>query len=252
MTPPRRDLRPWTSPSDLRDDGRAMWHDVERQLRLRARPAPRWWSRWRWGIAPWLWAATAVAAATAGGAVWWHQRPPRSAASVPVAAPRARVAAAPGLADPVHEEPAHEPPIEPSHARSHPARVGRTAARVDEAERAFALAERARIAGDNREAVARFDAVTSRFPHHPLAALAAFEVGRLRLDRLNDPRGALAAFAVAARLAPNSTVIVELEARRVDAWDLAGEREDCERARRRFLARYASSPYARSVEARCR
>ncbi|MBX3224621.1 MAG: FecR domain-containing protein [Labilithrix sp.] len=116
----------------------------------------------------------------------------------------------------------------------------------------LARAEAARAANRPREAAAAFEALRSHYPRDPRAGLAAFELGRLRLDALGDPRGAAAAFADAIRLAPNAPYREDAEARLVEAYDAAGERARCEEAKATFLERHRSSVHRAIVGARCR
>lgn len=111
-------------------------------------------------------------------------------------------------------------------------------------------ADAARLAGHPREAAQAFDAIRTRFRGDPRAGLAAFELGRLRLDTLDDPAGAVAAFEDAVRLAPSAGFREDAEARRVEALDRMHDPR-CPAARQAFLARYPSGLHAASVSARC-
>lgn len=116
----------------------------------------------------------------------------------------------------------------------------------------LARAEAARAANRPRDAAAAFEALRSQYPRDPRAGLAAFELGRLRLDALGDPRGAAAAFADAIKLAPNAPYREDAEARLVEAYDAAGERARCEEAKATFLERHPSSVHRASIGTRCR
>ncbi len=84
-------------------------------------------------------------------------------------------------------------------------------------------AERARLAGNARTAAAALDTLRRRFRSDPRAALAAFELGRLRLDSLGDAPGAVEALNDAVRLFPAGPAPRRRRgARRVEA--LAAER----------------------------
>jgi hypothetical protein len=111
-------------------------------------------------------------------------------------------------------------------------------------------AERARLAGQLRSAAEAFDALRHHFRADSRAALAAFELGRLRLDSLDDAPGAVDALSDAIRLSPTGPLREDAEARRVEA--LAAERStDCSAARDAFLARYPHSAHASGVAGRC-
>ncbi len=109
----------------------------------------------------------------------------------------------------------------------------------------------ARIAGHPREAAAAFDALRHRFRGDPRAGLAAFELGRLRLDSLGDPRGAAEAFSDSLALAPGATFREDAEARLVEALDRAHDAGRCAAARQGYLARFPGGLHAASVAARC-
>jgi len=111
-------------------------------------------------------------------------------------------------------------------------------------------AERARLAGQPRAAGAALDTLRRRFRSDPRAPLAAFELGRLRLDSLGDAHGALEAFDDAIALAPRGPLRQDAEARRVEA--LSVERSPlCAAARDAFLERYAASAHAAVVAVQC-
>jgi transmembrane sensor len=111
-------------------------------------------------------------------------------------------------------------------------------------------ANAARLAGRPRDAAADFDALRKRYRSDPRAGLAAFELGRLRLDALGDPRLAVEAFEDAIALAPESAFREDAEARRVEALDRTHSPR-CSAARSAYLARYPSGLHAAAVGARC-
>jgi len=111
-------------------------------------------------------------------------------------------------------------------------------------------AERARLAGHARTAAEALDTLRRRFRADPRAALAAFELARLRLDSLDDAPGAVDALNDAIGLSPRGPLREDAEARRVEA--LAAERSpECSAARDAFLARYPHSAHAAVVAGRC-
>jgi transmembrane sensor len=110
--------------------------------------------------------------------------------------------------------------------------------------------ERARMAGQTQAAAAAFDALRHRYRSDPRAALAAFELGRLRLDDLKDAAGAVEALDDALGLSPHGPLREDVEARRVEA--LAAERSPlCAGARDVFLTRYPGSAHAAVVAGQC-
>jgi transmembrane sensor len=109
----------------------------------------------------------------------------------------------------------------------------------------------ARLAGHPRDAAAAFDALRRRYRSDARAGLAAFELGRLRLDALGDPSGAAEAFADAIALAPGAIFREDAEARLVEALDRAHAGGRCVAARQSYLARFPHGLHAASVAARC-
>jgi hypothetical protein len=112
------------------------------------------------------------------------------------------------------------------------------------------IAERARLGGQARAAASALDTLRRRFRRDPRAALAAFELGRLRLDSLGDAAGADEAFRDAIALSPQGPLREDAEARRVEA--LAAERSpECVTGRKAFLARYPHSVHTAVVSGTC-
>jgi hypothetical protein len=109
----------------------------------------------------------------------------------------------------------------------------------------------ARLAGHPREAATAFDTLRHRFRSDPRAGLAAFELGRLRLDSLADPGGAAEALTDSITLAPGATFREDAEARLVEALDRAHDSGRCAAARQGYLARFPGGLHAASVAARC-
>jgi transmembrane sensor len=116
----------------------------------------------------------------------------------------------------------------------------------------LARATEARSAGRPRDAAIALDTLRKRHRSDARAGLAAFELGRVRLDALGDPAGAAEAFADAIALAPSAPFREDAEARRIDALDAMPDRARCERARDAYLARFPSGLHARQVTQRCK
>ena len=112
-------------------------------------------------------------------------------------------------------------------------------------------AQRAQRAGHLRDAAASYDRLRRTFRADARAGLAAFELGRLRLDSLGDPRGAAGAFQDAIALSPNAPFREDAEARLVDALDAAGDVPHCASARSAYLADYPRGLHVGNVSARC-
>lgn len=154
-----------------------------------------------------------------------------------------------GAAPPPPPEPsasvASEPEPAPEIDASAPAPVEPSAREL------LARATEARAAGHDREAAAAFDTLRHRYRSDPRAGLAAFELGRIRLDTLRDPAGAAEAFGDAIQLSPHATFAEDAEARRVEALEAAGKTAACEQARDAYAKHYPSGLHARQVAQRC-
>ena len=111
-------------------------------------------------------------------------------------------------------------------------------------------AERLRLAGRPQAAAAALDMLRRHYRHDPRAALAALELGRLRLDTLRDAPGAVEALADAISLAPQGPLREDAEARRVEA--LAAERSpECATARDAFLQHYPHGVHRALIAGQC-
>lgn len=116
----------------------------------------------------------------------------------------------------------------------------------------LARATEARTSGRPRDAAVALDTLRKRHRSDARAGLAAFELGRVRMDALNDPSGAAEAFADAIVLAPSAPFREDAEARRVEALDALPDRARCERVRDAYLGRYPAGLHARQVAQRCK
>jgi len=177
---------------------------------------------------------------------------PESSALPPAAAlaPPSPVAnAAPAAA--VGASPLPNAPVTPL-TQAAPAATPAVGGRRDESARdLFDEAQRARADGRPLDAAHAFDRLRRTFPHDPRAALSAFELGRLRLDALGDPRGAEEALRDAIALGPSSPFREDAEARHVEALRRSGDGAGCLSARAAYLARWPNGTYRRAVEVGC-
>ncbi|MCU0676076.1 MAG: FecR domain-containing protein [Myxococcota bacterium] len=152
--------------------------------------------------------------------------------------------------EPVAEASVDEPPNEaeetPQTKRATRARRVERGEPREEPREAFDAARTARRDGSARDAAELYERFLREFPRDERAGLAAFELGRLRMDSLSDPRGAAYAFTRALELAPRSPFAEDARARLVDAYARAGDDASCERSRARYLALH---PEGRHVEA---
>jgi transmembrane sensor len=117
---------------------------------------------------------------------------------------------------------------------------------------ARALFEQARgqwRAGKMAEAAQTYQTLLATHPRDPRAGLAAFELGRLRMDRLNDMPGAVQALEQAVTLAPGAELREDALARLVAAAAAAHDHGRCARARARYLTEYPNGVHRRTVSA---
>jgi transmembrane sensor len=150
-------------------------------------------------------------------------------------------------------ETAPEPEAEPaetptSAAKRHAATRSAHPAPAD----ARTLFEQARSewrAGHIEEAARTYQALLAAHPRDPRAGLAAFELGRLRMDRLSDMPGAIQALEQAVALAPGAELREDALARLVAAASAAHDRSRCTRARTRYLTDYPAGIHHRTVSA---
>lgn len=124
----------------------------------------------------------------------------------------------------------------------------------DEALTAKDLLERANQArrdGDAAAAASDYRRLIEQFPSDGRAGLAAFELGRLRMDRLGDLPGAVQALKQAVSLAPGSGFREDAMARLVRAYDALGRRDECRRARQQYLAAFPSGVHHGQLQNAC-
>lgn len=119
------------------------------------------------------------------------------------------------------------------------------------AEELFDYANLARRAGRLDDAAELYAKLVETHPNDRRAPLAAFELGRLRMDSLREVRGAIRALERALTLAPQGTFAEDAMARLVLAREALDDRAGCSRARARYLARYPEGVHAQHVAERC-
>ena len=130
-------------------------------------------------------------------------------------------------------------------------RGGRRGPAAPDAKSLLDDAQRAIAQGHTTDAARLFDAIRRDHRRDARAGLAAFELGRLRLDALGDPSGAEEAFRDAIRLAREAGLRDDAEARRVEALEKMGSKPACVRARGAYLAAHPSGVHRSEVAARC-
>ncbi len=160
-------------------------------------------------------------------------------------APPANASAAP--AEPAPGEVAAPAASAPTPAADSSARARASDAR-ELLEQASGLFREGRVA----EAAQAYQALLSTYPRDARAGLAAFELGRLRMDRLNDAAGAVRAFERAVALAPRSSSFREdALARLTSAYAAVGNSSGCQRSRDRYLDEFPNGVRRRTVAAAC-
>jgi tetratricopeptide (TPR) repeat protein len=125
----------------------------------------------------------------------------------------------------------------------------RAAARAREL---FQQANVARRAGQMQEAADAYAELLRKHRRDARAGLSAFELGRIRMDALGDPKGAVSAFNRALGLAPTAGFREDALARIVIAYDAMGQRAACLKAREGYLGKYPQGVHAGSLAARCK
>jgi ferric-dicitrate binding protein FerR (iron transport regulator) len=154
-------------------------------------------------------------------------------------------------ASPLESEPESEAPAPP--AATQPPKRGPAPQkeRPGGASRLFEQADAARLSGQSQRAAAAFDELRQRYPTDARAGYAAFMLGRIRLDTLDDADGAAEAFAFAIAHPADGFFLEDAKARQVEALDRAGRKHECRAARERFLKEHPGALRANSVAQRC-
>lgn len=159
--------------------------------------------------------------------------------------PSAAVSAGPEL--PEAPEASVRAPLEPPAARDRPPVTLDSAS----ARELLDMANASRRDGDVVAAARAYDLLLSKYGSDPRAGLAAFELGRLRMNSLGDLAGAVQAFRRAIALAPGSGFREDAMARLVDAYAGLGRTAECRAARDAYLKSYPRGVHAGSVAEKC-
>jgi hypothetical protein len=115
----------------------------------------------------------------------------------------------------------------------------------------FERANLARRTGRTRDAADAYEELLRRFPDNFRAGLIAFELGRIRMDALNQPRAAVEAFILALRVSPRASFREDALARIVFASDQLGDRGTCTYARQRYLKDFPNGVHSAALTSRC-
>ena len=185
-----------------------------------------------------------IVARVAAGQSWIQNPEPSAVASAPPAVTAAPVVeAVPSDAEPATAE------TKPDAGATAPAASG--LAVVPSARELFEKAGESRRAGDPAAAARAYEELLRLHPSDGRASLSAFELGRLRMDRLADPAGAISALERALALNIGPSFREDALARLVSVYASQGNFAACGRARDRYLASYPSGVHASAVASRC-
>ncbi len=105
--------------------------------------------------------------------------------------------------------------------------------------------------GKVRQAATAYEELLAKHSGDARAGLAAFELGRLKMDRLGDLPGAIQALERAVALAPGSGFREDALARLVTSNARAGNTAGCKRARSRYLQSFPQGVHRQKVAAQC-
>jgi transmembrane sensor len=140
------------------------------------------------------------------------------------------------------------PKIEPQSAATPPVSA---APAGPSARELFEKAGESRRAGDAAAAARGYEELLRLHPTDGRASLSAFELGRLRMDRLGDPVGAITALERAVALNIGPSFREDALARLVSVYASQGSSAACVRARDRYLSSYPAGVHASTVASRC-
>ena len=112
-------------------------------------------------------------------------------------------------------------------------------------------AAEARRTGHPARAARHYEQLLSRYPTDRRAGLAAFELGRIRMDTLHDTVGAVAALRRSLTTGSASAFHEDALARLVRLYDAMDRESACSRTQARYVARYPNGRWIRDVNARC-
>lgn len=112
-------------------------------------------------------------------------------------------------------------------------------------------AEQLRIHGKQREAAELFNKLRSNYRSDPRASLAAFELGRMRMDIFGDLNGSVEAFRDAIALSPSATFREDAESRLVQIYYRQGNLDKCRAAKIGYMKRFPSGAASKVISRLC-
>lgn len=188
------------------------------------------------------------------------ERYPKPVAAAPVPTPTAEEEVVPAETTPKKSRRTKRKPkrARPPKPESAPAPVTKTEpeAPADPYETAtsaqlFEAAVVARRAGRHRQSERALETLLRRFPKDRRAGLAAFQLGRLRMDTLKDRRGATKAFETALARDPSAAFAEDAMARLVELYRKRGYTSKCRRMKKRYEERYPAGAHLTRVDRPC-
>jgi len=109
----------------------------------------------------------------------------------------------------------------------------------------------ARRAGDLAGAAQAYEQLLREYPSDARVGLAAFELGRLRMDQFQDVPGAVSALTLAIRVVSDAGLREDATARLVRAFEILKDGPRCRAAREQYLEAYPTGTHVVSVASAC-
>jgi len=125
----------------------------------------------------------------------------------------------------------------------------RRTAEATSVDELLALADAARLGGHPRQAVGPLERIVEGHSGDRRAAVAAFTLGRLRVDVLGDPGQGAEAFSKVLVLGAPAALRESAHARLVEARKASGDHYGARRAARNYLERYPTGRWSDSIRA---
>jgi transmembrane sensor len=115
----------------------------------------------------------------------------------------------------------------------------------------FELAETSRINGKLHDSADALNKLRRSYRSDPRAGLAAFELGRMRMDIFGDVSGSIDALRDAIQLSPGASFREDAESRLVQLYNRQGNRDACQSERAAYLSRFPHGAASKVVSRLC-
>jgi hypothetical protein len=102
-----------------------------------------------------------------------------------------------------------------------------------------------------QEAVHEYELLLHDYPADARVGLAAFELGRLKMDDFRDIRGAVTALELAIRVVGDAGLREDAMARLVRAFEALNDEAACQEARATYLETYPTGTHVLAVARAC-